>query len=70
LVPATKAGQFTTRTLIDIFSADRMMLAGHIDLMTRMSEDLLKEKTRPFELAMSNFAADALRSRYEEVFNL
>lgn len=68
LVPAQKTGEFMTRTMIDIHSADAVTLGGKLDELATMSgRDLQAAKAKAFDIGYSNFAADVLRPKYQEV---
>lgn len=64
LVPATKSGQFMTRTLIDIYSADPKTLALRLDqFMWNKSS-----KQRAYEIG-KQYEAENLRTEYEALLS-
>lgn len=63
LVPATKTGEFMTRTLIDIYSADPRELAHKLDTLDTSKEAKLKA----YEIG-KQYEAESLRPKYEELF--
>jgi glycosyltransferase involved in cell wall biosynthesis len=67
LTPATRAGEFMTRTMIDLFDADPVALAAKLDEFCYMSDrDLQAQKARAFDIGYTNFAPDVLRPRWLE----
>lgn len=64
LVPATKTGEFMTRTMIDIYSANPNVLAHKLD-----NFDITKDmKKQAYEIG-KQYEAESLRSKYEELLN-
>lgn len=65
LIPAGKIGEFSPRTVIDIFEADPRHLAKAIDRFYRMTEaEFLNENARASNLAES-ISWDSLKWRYQ-----
>jgi glycosyltransferase involved in cell wall biosynthesis len=70
LVPAVEAGTFMTRTEIEIYNADPVMLAAKIDELCGWDDTtLFAQKALAFDLGYSNFAADVLRTKYQEILS-
>jgi len=68
LVPAQKAGQFQTRTTIDLYDTDPIALAAKIDEFCVMSdEDLRARKERAFQIGHDNYSVQAVKPRWEEL---
>jgi glycosyltransferase involved in cell wall biosynthesis len=64
LVPATKTGEFMTRTMIDIYSASPYILAHKLDTL-EVDESL---KRQAYEIG-KQYEAENLRSQYEGLLN-
>lgn len=62
LVPAYKVNSFMTRTMIDVYSAERVDLAKLLDTF----EPTRESKERAFEIGQQ-FEAETLRSKYKEL---
>lgn len=65
LVGAKKTGSFMTRTMIDIFDADRYSLADRIDwFATIPQESLDKEKAEAYYIGREHFSPEKLRESW------
>lgn len=66
LVPVVRTGEFMTRTMIDIFSAEPGRLGARLDEWAQMDDSKLNAaKADAFELAYDNYSISVLRPKYE-----
>jgi len=66
LYKAHLAGQFKTRTMVDVYATHPHVLAKKIDWLVK--QDLHKLKVDAFELGYNSFSETALREQYEELW--
>ena len=70
LAPASQKGTFTARTEIPFYSVNFGMYAELIDQFVKKSdEEMLAEKSRAVDIAVSNYSFDALREKYLALFD-
>lgn len=68
LLPAEKIGEFMTRTMLDIYSASPLDVAGVMTKMAIMPEEQLNElKDLAFSIADGNISSKVLIDKYNQV---
>jgi hypothetical protein len=65
LVMARPKGQFMTRTMIDLFSADHNELADKIiDFATITDKNMLSQKQLAYEIALKEYSSEAVKEKW------
>lgn len=67
LVPGKVAGEFMTRTMIDIFKTDSAKLGQKLDWLTE--QDFDRMKSQAFEIGYDHFSESVLKPKYEALWS-
>jgi hypothetical protein len=65
LVASHKVGELMTRTMLDVYSADPVLLAAKIDHY--MSNDQTEAKKAAFDVGYSKFSSESLKQKYLDI---
>lgn len=71
LITSSKVGTFFARTIIDVYSANRLQLADKLDQFATISDDELKaQKTIAHEIAIREYSPVVFKQRWEAMLKL